>query len=257
MQKNPSYELFEAICRELASRSPAIIPDEDLDSELVEDLKEYFDETSGSTAVERAIQEIKKHFDARGADSPFSFEKLTREFRIADEDFIRFVADAANRRGVGKNSVEFEKEITDRLCRRLTGAVHRVGSPRSKMKSKREYAKYLGKLGFDKNVLGKRDKDGGFDVLWLPPLGVTPLRPLISVQCKNSSYDEDDANESVGKATRTLRRHPYVSGQQIHFVVFNDYIDESYQDRARGLTFVPLGLSDLAACRNVFEKFIL
>jgi hypothetical protein len=41
------------------------------------------------------------------------------------------------------------------------------------------------------------------------------------------------------------------------FVVFNDYIDDSYVGRAAGWIFIPLGLSDLGSPLQPIETHIL
>jgi hypothetical protein len=257
MPKNPIFELFEQICMELSARPDSIIAESDIDANLITDLKERFDETDSAAVFGRSIRAIREHFQARGGDLPFSFDESTREFQATDQRYVDFIATVVSRRGAGKSSRKFEIEITERLCHRLTGALHRVGWPRTKKKKRIAYKDYLKGLGFDENALGRNDRDGGFDILWLPPLGAVPIRPVISIQCKNSSYDENDANASVGRASRTLNRHSYVRGHQIHFVVFNDYIDYTYHERARALAFVPLGLSDLGTARESVEKHVL
>ena len=148
----------------------------------------------------------------------------------------------------GPDSKDFEIQTLGRLAKRLTGVIHRVGWPRDQKKKKDEFAAYLEEeLGFRKDCLERRDKDGGFDILWLPPLGAVPLRPVVSLQCKNSYFDEDEGNASTGRARRTLLRHSHLRDSHLKFVVFNDYIDKArFVGRAVGWTFMPLGLTDLA-----------
>ena len=57
MPKNPAFDLFEIICQELAARSATIIPEDNLSPTLLEDLKEYYDETANRTAFDRALAE--------------------------------------------------------------------------------------------------------------------------------------------------------------------------------------------------------
>jgi hypothetical protein len=255
MSKKPIYELFEVICRELSSRNEVILDDNEIGSELIEEIKEYFNETDSGTAFESAIEEMKNHLIGRGTNLPFCFKKDTREFKVLDKEYVDFIYATSHHRGVGgRVSREFEKRVLERLSGRLTGEIHRVGRPRTKCKKKAEMVRYLRKLGFDKNVFESRDKDGGFDILWLPPIGAIPLRPVISIQCKNSSFDEDDANKSVGKARRTLERHSHFRSMQLHFVIFNDYIDESYRGRAIGWQFIPLGLTDVGTLQDPAVK---
>ncbi len=246
MAKNPAFDLFELLCQELAARHVGIIADDDFGEELIEDLKEWFEETDDAVAFERAVGWLAAHFAERASRLPFDFDTTTREFRAVDVDYIEFVALASSRRSIGGDeSKEFEVKTTNRLARRLTGSLHCVGTPRSpKNNKKAAFVEYLERLGFDKKSLEKRDQDGGFDILWLPPLGAIPLRPVVSFQCKNSYFNEKEATSSAGRAVRTLNRHLHLR-DHIALVIFNDYIDESYRGRARGWIFIPLGISDL------------
>ncbi len=259
MPRNPTFELFELICQELSTRDAIIIPEDDVEPALIEDLKEHYEETSGKKAFERSLAELKEHFEGKGSKLPFEFSGETGEFRALDKSYIAFIVFAANRLGVGgSESKEFEIQTLERLARRLTGAIHRVGTPRDHCKRKAEFVRYLKELGFEDDCLEPRDQDGGLDILWLPPLGTIPLRPIVSVQCKNSSFSEREANQSVGRATRTLQRHSHIRGQNhLYFVVFNDYIDEGFIGRARGWTFIPLGLSDLGEAHVALDKHVL
>jgi hypothetical protein len=259
MPRNPAFELFEAICQELTARETTIIPEDDVSPALIEDLKDHYGETADRTAFERALAELTEHFAGKGSKLPFEFDGATGEFRAADTDYIAFVAFAANKRGLGgTDAKDFEVRTVERLAKRLTGALHRVGTPRTQHNKKKDFVRYLKALGFDDDCLEPRDKDGGLDILWLPPLGSVPLRPVVSVQCKNASFNADEANASVGRAHTTLQRHSHIRGHNsLYFVVFNDYIDKTYIGRARGWAFIPLGLSDLGVAQQVLEKHLL
>ena len=259
MQRNPIFELLEFICLELTARSETIIPGDDLPPGLLEDLKDRYDESLDGPAFAKALNELEQHFAAKGSTLPFFFSTTTGEFRVRENEYVTFIAFAANARGLdGPHAVEFEIQITKRLANRLTGALHRVGSPRSRNNKKKDFTKYLQGLGFEKNCLESRDQDGGLDILWLPPLGKIPIRPVVSLQCKNSSFSMKEANASVGRAHTTLQRHSHIRGHNaLYFVVFNDYIDESYKDRSRGWAFIPLGLSDLGLPLEALTTSIL
>jgi len=248
MVANPVFELFEDLCVELAAHNPRILNEDDINDGILEDIKDWFNETNGANAFKAALKEIERHFKERGASLPYSVDLPTREFTVTDPSFIDFIAFARSHRSVGGvDSKDFELRTMQRLRTRLTGDLRRVGYPRSKLKKKTEIVKYLVNIGFGKNCLESRDKDGGFDILWLPPLGAVPLRPVVSLQCKNSFFDESEANKSVGRAARTLNRHSHIP-EHLKFVVFNDYIDRHrFENHARGWTFMPLGLTDLAA----------
>jgi hypothetical protein len=259
MPRNPAFELFENICQELAARTATIIPEDDIPAALLEDLKEHYGETIDRLAFSHALDDLNEHFSEKGSALPFEFNTTTGQFRAIENEYITFIAFAANKRGlVGPDAKEFEVQITERLAKRLTGSLHRVGSPRTTHNRKYDFVKYLQTLGFEKNCLEPRDKDGGLDILWLPPLGRIPIRPVVSLQCKNSSFDMEEANKSVGRATTTLQRHSHIRGHNgLFFVVFNDYIDSSFIGRSSAWPFIPLGLSDLAIPRETLTKAIL
>ncbi len=262
MQSNTViFELFEILCNELERRDDAQIINETKlgDPELLADLKRAFKETHEAKAFERGIQALATHFKDRGTKLPFGYDLSTREFTPEDHDYLDFIALASGLRGRGGDSKEFEIATLQRLKHRLTGSIRRVGHPRDVHRKKEEYLNYLRKLGFDKNALEPKDKDGGFDILWLPPLGAVPLRPIVAFQCKNSKFDEKDASSSTERSARTFSRHSHLrrSGT-MHLVVFNDYIDNvRYIGRATGWGFVPIGLSDLAQSTELAHQEIL
>src|SRR5438552_282070 len=101
MPRNPAFELFEAICQELTARDATIIPGDDLNPTLIEDLKDHYEETADRAAFEKALSELTEHFQGKGSKLPFEFDNATGEFRAADKDYIGFVAFAANKRGLG------------------------------------------------------------------------------------------------------------------------------------------------------------
>jgi hypothetical protein len=132
------------------------------------------------------------------------------------------------------------------LSGRVYGEVHRVGSPRDTKRSRDAFNAHLQKLGFTKPVALGREKDGGFDILWLLPLGAIPHRPIVSVQCKNGEFSMEEADKSNGASRRSLGQHGGLQpGVHVLCVLFNDYIC-ARKLTAKQLDFVPLGLSDVA-----------
>lgn len=255
------FELFEILCNELERRPDAQVINEAKlgDPELLAELKRTFKETNEARAFERGVEALAAHFAERGAKLPFSYDLPTREFTPVDHEYLDFIELASALRGKGVDSKEFEIATLKRLKHRLTGSLRRVGHPRDIHKKKAEYLNYLRKLGFDKNALEANDKDGGFDILWLPPIGAVPLRPIVAFQCKNSSFDEKDAGASTERSSRTFARHSQLrrSGT-MHLVVFNDYIDNvRYVGRATGWGFLPIGLSDLAQSTEMAHHEVL
>lgn len=249
MPSNPAFDLFEEICVELAGREESVLIYDDFSSATLESVARWFRESATSTAIARALDYLREHFAARGSVLPFSYDLANGRVATVNREYIDFVSDARNQRSIAKESRDFEVATAKHIAKRLTGMVRRVGDPRKKHKECKQFAAYLVKeFGFEKGVLVGRDRDGGLDILWFPPLGAFPFRAMVSIQCKNSFYDRDAGLTSVGRAKQTLGRHSYARAEEchLHFVLYNDYIDENVMGHARHACFVPLGLSDLA-----------
>ncbi|MFZ3199717.1 MAG: hypothetical protein WA175_01055 [Candidatus Acidiferrales bacterium] len=249
MRTNPAFELFEEICAELGGQEEAVLIDDGFSPATLQSVKRWFKEPATTTAVTKALDYLRRHFEKRGSVLPFEYDLNTGRVTAVSREFIDFVADAQDKRTGPKESRAFEVAISDQMAKKLTGILRRVGWPRKRHKTGRQFAAYLiEEFGFRKGVLVGRDKDGGFDLLWFPPLGAFPFRAVVSIQCKNSLYDRRAGFESVGRAKQTLRRHSHASSEEghLHCVIYNDYIDEGVMDNARDAGFVPLGLSDLA-----------
>lgn len=259
MPKNPTFELFETICQELEARGTTVFTRDEVNAGVMADLKDYYNETQDQVAFKAALSNLIDHFKLKNSQLPFQFNEQTGEFAATDPEYITFVAKVVSKRGgVGSDAKQFEVQSTNRLAKRLTGIIHCVGYPWISCHKKRDFMKHLMALGFDKDCVQSKDNDGGLDIIWLPPLGAIPLRPVISLQCKNSSFNEEEANKSIGRAHTTLQRHSHIRGHnQLYFVIFNDYIDDSFQGRGKGLPFVPLGLSDLGDPQRGAETFVL
>lgn len=249
MRTNPAFDLFEEICEGLRGLEESVLIDDDFSPETLTAVKRWFKETGTTAAVNKALEYLRKHFESRGSALPFNYDVKTGRATTIARDYIDFVSEAQNKRSIGKQSKPFEVATSKRMATRLTGILRRVGSPRSKFKTRQQFAAYLVKeFGFEKNVLVGNDKDGGFDILWFPPLGAFPFRAIVSIQCKNSLYNRDEGFKSVGRAKQSLRRHTHARAEEghLHCVIYNDYIDEKIVENARNAGFVPLGLSDLA-----------
>jgi hypothetical protein len=249
MASNPAFELFEEICAELSGQDESVLIDDDFSSATLEGLKRWAKETATNPAIAKALKYLHMHFATRGSALPFSYDLTTGRVMALNREFIDFVSDAQNQRSIPKESKDFEIATSRHFSRKLTGTLRRVGSPRTKHKTRNEFAAYLVKeFGFEKRVLIGNDKDGGFDILWFPPLGALPFRAMVSIQCKNSPYNRDEGFKSVGRAKQSLKRHSHAKAEEchLHCVVYNDYIDERVIEHARDAGFVPLGLSDLA-----------
>lgn len=249
MMRNPAFDLFEEICTELRGRAESVLIDDDFSPLLVKNIKRWYKDPVTTSAVATALEYLRKHFENRGSVLPFSYDLTTGRVTTLNGDYINFVSDAQDQRSKPRDSKDFEVATSKHLATRLTGILRRVGSPRTKHKGRNEFAEHLAnEFSFDKKVLVGNDKDGGFDILWFPPIGAFPFRAMVSIQCKNSAYDRNDGFKSVGRAKQSFLRHSHAKAEEchLHCVVFNDYIDEKVMDHARDVGFVPLGLSDLA-----------
>ena len=248
----PLFELFEIIAEELSIHGSTVITADsikakDQDSSLLDDLKREVHASSAEEAIRSAVEELRKHFKAKGSELPFEYAPATGVFTAKDALFLAFVKDMSIIRGVGKRSRDFECRVADRLQLRATGAIHRVGHPRDIKRKKAEFNAHLQTLGFGRPVLLGKEKDGGFDILWQLPLGTPSHRPLISVQCKNGKLDMSSAQTSVGVGSTSLSQHDGLQPSvHVPCVLFNDYLDPQRLTKKQ-LNFVPLGLSDLAS----------
>lgn len=249
MPNNPAFDLFEEICAELSGKEESVLIDDDFSPETLDGVKHWFRETATIPAVTKALSYLQRHFMARESALPFRYDHDTGHASAVHSGYIDFVSDAQEQRSLRAEARDFEVATSKHIASKLTGIVRRVGSPRSRHKTRAQLAAYLVReFDFEPDVLVGPDKDGGLDILWFPPLGAFPFRAMVSIQCKNSLYDRDAGYQSVGRAKQTLSRHSHASADEshLHCVIYNDYIDENIMAHARDAEFVPLGLSDLA-----------
>jgi len=258
-----SFELFEIICMELKGRDSCFITNEDLGSEtedqtggrldnVLDNLRLEHGAADNQTAISAALGTLERHFQGRRSELPFSYDLNIRQFKTRDKEFIRFIADVSVRRSSGGHyAKEFENATCNRLAQKVTGMLHNVGYPRKKLKTAAKYKGYLRKLGFESRVILGNERDGGFDILWFPPFGANPIAPVVSVQCKNGLFSRAVAREASGRTAETLLCHSMLRGNGVHLsaIVFNDYIEPERLPN-KPITYVPLGLSDLATAKT-------
>jgi hypothetical protein len=246
------FEFFETVADELSSEPTRVITREsfrinDEEPPLLEDLKRGMKASDTTDAIQKAVKALEVHFETRGAKLPFSYDAASGRFTALDVEYLQFVKEMGSIRSLGGKSRVFECGVARRLAKRATGGIHRVGHPRDAKKTKKAFNKHLVTLGFEKPVLLGQEKDGGFDILWMLPIGALPHRPLVSVQCKNGEFSMGEADKSVGAGSRSLSQHGGLQPQvHVPCVLFNDYI---WRERLtkKQLNWVPLGLTDLAA----------
>jgi len=251
------FEFFEIVAEELCIHGPKVVITphslnaKNQDSSLLDDLKREVRASTEREAIKVAIEELRKHFKAKGAKLPFEYESTTGMFVSTDSIFLLFIKDMSLIRSAGKHSRDFECRVAERLRLRATGAIHRVGHPRDVKKKKVDFNTHLQTLGFGRPVLLGKEKDGGLDILWQLPLGTIPHRPFVSVQCKNGKFNMDAAQASVGAGSISLSQYDGLQPSvHVSCVLFNDYL---YPQRIadKQLNFVPLGLTDLASLEQV------
>lgn len=253
-----SFELFEYICGELKQRRRGCyLPIDEITEDKYEDLQA---EVGGESPVEvfgKALKKLDAHFTARGARMPFKYDLDKGKFLPVDLPFIDFVISVSSIRGAGRESRKFELATYERLSRRATGILHRVGWPRKTKKTKVEFLAHLKQLGFNKRVIFGQEKDGGLDIVWLPPFGSVPYQPIVSFQCKNGLLDIGEADKSFATGSRTLACHRTLQAVvHTNYVIFNDYVDRR-RIPPKPFQYVVLGLSDLATLKRKLVSDVL
>lgn len=250
----PTFRFFESICGELASDESRVVTREDFeanqaDAPLLNELKEEHETANSFDAMISAVSTLEAHFESKHSTLPFKLDAASGRFTATDTVYIDFIDSMYDIRSNGKKAREFEVGVSNRIACRTTGHVHRVGHPRGARKTKRQFNLYLKPLGFNGQVLlDRKEKDGGLDILWFPPIGSRSHRPVVSIQCKNSLLNRTDIERPpVGTTSASLSRHKGLQSQvHMYCVMFNDYIDSKFLPR-KPMDFVPLGLSDLSA----------
>jgi hypothetical protein len=247
----PIFQFFEVVAEELCSDPTRVITSADLQvnddqASLFEDLKVETRTATTAQAIQAAVSSLDGHFKAKGSQLPFRYDHLTGLFDAVDLAYLKFIKEMSNIRSIGKRSRDFELGVLDKLKSRATGSLHRVGHPRDRMGKQAQFNSYLKTLGFNGKVLIGKEKDGGFDILWLLPIGTKPHQPIVSVQCKNGAFNISDADSSIGAGSRSLSQH---RGLQVNVhvpcVLFNDYLYPEVVT-PKPMNFVPLGLTDLS-----------
>jgi hypothetical protein len=119
------------------------------------------------------------------------------------------------------------------------------------MTKRPDFNAYLKTIGFAEDVALGKEKDGGLDILWLLPIGTIPHRPIVSVQCKNSEFDIEEGDVSVGAGNRSLGQHRRLQPSvHVPCVLYNDYLYPEVVT-PKAMNFVPLGLTDLSPMVNI------
>lgn len=248
---SPLFQFFEMVAEELTLEESRVLTPADFDPEgnnasVLDELRVELKAISNEDAMAEAVKRLEQHFAARGSKLPFSYERSSSRFKALDKDYLEFVTKIREIRGQGKSAKDFELSVMERIKARVTGALHRVGHPRAKKKKRKDFNAYLAEVGFNGSVLLDKEKDGGFDILWVLPLGAAPHQPIVSVQCKNGIYTVGEGDKSTGTTKRSLNQHRGLMCEvHVLCVLFNDYITSDLLPK-KAMHWVPLGLSDLS-----------
>lgn len=249
------FEFFEVVANELCTDNSRVITRADLydreaETPLLDDLRRQMKVGGNDEAIRLAIECLEEHFADKGSRIPFAYDPATGRFSASDLAFLTFVTEMNSMRGLSKRARDFECEVARKLSEKASGDFHRVGFPRDHMTTRVLFNEHLRTLGFGRDVALGSEKDGGFDIIWVLPVGAMPHRPFVSVQCKNGGFDIENADKSVGAASRSLSQHSGLQpGIHVPCVLFNDYISRQSLP-AKQLNFVPLGLTDLSTANE-------
>lgn len=247
---SPLFEFFEMVAEELTLEESRVLSASDFDPEgnhasVLDELREELNVLTNDQAIPEAVRQLEQHFAERGSTLPFSYDPQSARFKAVDKDYLRFVTEIREIRGHGKSAKEFELSVMERIKLRVTGALHRVGHPRDTRKKRAQFNAYLKDVGFNGEVLLDKEKDGGFDILWVLPIGAVPHQPIASFQCKNGTYTVGEGDKSTGTTKRSLNQHRGLMCEvHVLCVLFNDYITTDLLPK-KAMQWVPLGLSDL------------
>lgn len=248
---SPAFEFFEIVAVELCAEPSRVMTRSELEIDaerapLLEELMEETGTASTAQAVSAAVASLAAHFKDKGSALPFSYDPNTGRFDAIDKPYLCFIKQMRAFRSINTRSREFETEVMNKLLSRITGTLHRVGHPRDNLKTQAAFNKYLKGLGFRDKVLFDAEKDGGFDILWVLPLGSVSHRPIVSIQCKNGELDIKAGHESVGSGIQSLGCHGGLLAQvHVPCVLYNDYVCPEVLT-PKAMSWVPLGLTDLS-----------
>ena len=248
---SPLFEFFEAIADELSAEPSRVITREnfrinDEESPLLDELKKEMKAASTTEAIEKAVEALRLHFKSKDAQMPFSYDPTSGRSTATDSEFLSFVKEMGSIRSIGRRSKNFECRVAKRLQKRTTGSIHRVGHPRDRKKRNAEFNKHLQRLGFERPVLFGKEKDGGFDIMWLlfrSEVCRTARLYRCSARTENSAWTPPmlQWGPEVGRS----QHGGLQANVHVPCVLFNDYVHREMLTRKQ-LNFVPLGLTDLA-----------
>jgi hypothetical protein len=243
-----SFHIFELMTEEASNRGGEWLFQYD-ELERAGELQKEFKAKTTTEAVEKLKPFLDQYFTERNLEPLIEITLSPPKAKIVSTEAARFILASKALRGNSKRGKEFEDLVADQLCQKLRGQVMSVGYRQQGGIS--AFRNELKSLGVDLAGV-KYVKDGGLDVIWLPPLGKKSEIPFASFQCKNTETIGDDIKSSISDARKTLKRHHlFMPNDFPLFVVINTYLDQKAirDSDGRGCTY--LGLPELLPCRPV------
>ena len=245
----PSFSAFEALVEESCNRGGSwLFEYEEIDR--MGELQREFKVASPEKAIEELKGFIDNYFKERGVEPVIEITLTPPSARITSNGGANFILAAKNLRGSKKAAKRFEDLVARQLAAKLTGQIMSVGYPRNN-KAISAFREELKQLGVDATGL-KKMKDGGLDIIWIPPLGKKSEIPFVNFQCKNTETVGNDVKSSVSDARKTLNRHEIFNGEDfLIFVVANTYLSGDTIEDSGGRRYICIGLPELLACSVV------
>lgn len=244
-----SFSAFETMVEEALNRGGKwLFEFEEIDR--IGELQTQFKVRNPALAIKALKSFIRKYFEERRLLPVLEITLDPPAVRIFSREGAEFLMAAKALRGDKTAGKQFEDLVAKRLAAKLTGRVMNVGYPRRHCPTA-DYMEQLRELGIDASKF-KKIKDGGMDVIWIPPLGKKSEIPFLNFQCKNTEVIGNDVKISLNDFRRTSNRHElFTNSEFLVFIVVNTYLDKRLIEASSKRGYVCLGLPELLASVDI------
>ena len=243
----PSFSIFELMTEEATNRGGEWLFQYD-ELDRAGELQKQFKVKSVEAAIRALKPFLEQYFRERNVEQVIEISLAPPKVKILSTEGAKFILDSMSLRGKAKAGKSFEDLVASQLSRKLTGQVMSIGY--RQRQGVPAFRNTLKELGIDLTN-AKHLKDGGLDVIWLPPLGKKSEIPFLNFQCKNTETIGDDVKGSVSDARKHLHSHHLFRPDDfVVFAVFNTYLDPKMVKDSKGRGCVYLGLPELLTSRN-------
>lgn len=244
----PSFSIFELMTEEATNRGGEWLFEYD-ELDRAGELQNEFKIKTLEGAIRALKPFLEQYFAERNIEQVIEITLTPPKVKILSVAGAKFILASKALRGNSKSGKRFEDLVANQLSRKLNGQVMSVGY--RQRQGVAAFRSTLKELGVDLTG-AKYLKDGGLDVIWLPPLGKKSEIPFMNFQCKNTETIGDDVKGSVSDARKHLHSHQLFRPDDfLIFAVFNTYLDPKMVKDSKGRGCVYLGLPELLACRNL------